>query len=230
MQKQKLCLCGAIITYEANIFNGQEIFEPLQCDDCTDRINAEYQSAEQKRKYDEHIAKWEAICPPLYRDTDTKRLIPALRILAEGWYSGQDGKGLGLAGNTGIAKTRTAFLILKRFHFSGQRVAAMSAIKFSKLCADQFADDYRIKNDAREKLAALLTASLILIDDVGKEKMTERVTTEMFNLVEERTANFRPIIWTTNLDAGQLKHAFNDQTKSDPIVRRLREFSDIPKL
>ncbi len=150
--------------------------------------------------------------------------------LALEWVPSVDGEGLGLIGETGVCKTRTCFLILDRLHHAGIRVEAVSSVQFAKLCADQFADDFRSKGEAREKITACHRARVLLIDDVGKERFTQRVATEFFHLIEERLAHHRATLWTTNLDAGALKHAFADDTKSDPIVRRLREFSEMVEL
>ena len=66
---------------------------------------------------------------------------------------------------------------------------------------------------------------MVLLDDLGKEKLTERVECEPFNLIEERSQHLRPIIVTTNTTGDTLESRFDDD-RAGPFLRRVREFCE----
>jgi DNA replication protein DnaC len=69
-------------------------------------------------------------------------------------------------------------------------------------------------------------AEILFIDDIGKEKYTERVESEFYDLIETRTAHLRPILWTANTSGAGLE-AMMSPDRGAPILRRLREFTEI---
>ncbi len=105
----------------------------------------------------------------------------------------------------------------------------MNATRFGQLCIEKFSDDNAIRGNAIEELRDLKAAKLILLDDVAKEKITERVASELFGLINDRTEWKRPILWTSNIDPAGLRQALGSD-KGDPLIRRLREFTRIVKL
>ena len=72
---------------------------------------------------------------------------------------------------------------------------------------------------------SLIFADVVLLDDLGKEKLTERCEVELFNLIEERSQHCRPVIVTTNANGQTLEDRFDDD-RSGPFLRRVREFCD----
>jgi DNA replication protein DnaC len=74
-------------------------------------------------------------------------------------------------------------------------------------------------------LQRLYSAPVVFLDDVGKCRLTERGEAELFGLVENRTANGKPIIATTNFVGDSLANTMRGET-GQPLVRRLREFCD----
>jgi len=101
-------------------------------------------------------------------------------------------------------------------------VRAIHAKQFERWCARMFDRD----DDARRQLETLRRAEVLFIDDLGKEKFTERVESELYDLVETRTAHLRPILWTSNATATRLKEMLSAD-RGEPIIRRLKEFCTI---
>jgi DNA replication protein DnaC len=165
---------------------------------------------------------WKAICPQLYQDTTAARLPmkPASQIKVMKWKPGP--RGIALAGATGTGKTRAIFLLLHRLHLEGRHVTAITAKRFERYVHQMFEKD----NDARDMIRRAHRAEILFIDDIGKEKYTERVESEFYDLIETRTANLRPIIWTANTN-GEGLTAMMSPDRSAPILRRLREFTEI---
>jgi DNA replication protein DnaC len=181
---------------------------------------------ERQQQADDVRNRWEAICPPIYRDTDANRLTPEMRRYAETWTS-EGGRGLAFVGATGKCKTRVCYMILARYHYDGQGVYGITAAKLAELVQKQF--DNETRGESLEKLKLIERIPLLLLDDVGQEKITERTGSQFFSLIEQRTSWKRPTLWTSNLDAGTLKQALGAH-RGQPTIRRLREFSDIVKV
>ena len=80
--------------------------------------------------------------------------------------------------------------------------------------------------DADEFLDKARNKEILFLDDVGKEKFTERVASQFYDLIEHRTANMLTTVWTTNMSPSELKERLGDD-KGGPTIRRLKEFSKI---
>jgi DNA replication protein DnaC len=186
------------------------------------------QQIEEQRRAEAIKNAWERIRPPIYRDTDAKRLTPTMRKYAETWTS-EDGRGLAFVGATGKCKTRVCYMILARYHYDGHGVLAITAAKLAELVQNKFSNDNEIRGASIEKLKNIERIPLLLRDDVGQEKITERTGSEFFSLIEQRTSWKRATLWTSNLDAGTFKQALGAE-RGQPTIRRLREFSDIVKV
>lgn len=166
--------------------------------------------------------EWSDICPPLYQATDLARIGLSAAIKAQVMAWEPNPTGIALTGQTGVGKTRMAYKLMAKVFFSGVTVMAINAKQFERWCSKMFDKD----DDASRQLTALRRARVILIDDIGKEKFTERVESELYDLVETRTANLLPIIWTSNATASRLKDMLSTD-RGEPIIRRLKEFSTI---
>jgi DNA replication protein DnaC len=68
----------------------------------------------------------------------------------------------------------------------------------------------------------------LLIDDLGKQKMTERAETELYDVLEHRTNNLKPTLVTTNATGQQLARMLSEDRRQ-PIIRRIKDFSTIVK-
>ena len=220
--------CTKSFDYEPKIICGREYFAPTFCEKCVGEHRRTQARIEQQQQADDVRQKWERICPPIYRDTDVKRLTPAMRKYAETWTS-ENGRGLAFVGTTGKCKTRVCYMILARYHFEGHGVFGITAAKLAELVQNRFSNDNETRGESAEKLKLIERIPLLLLDDVGQEKITERTGSEFFSLIEQRTSWKRPTIWTSNLDAGTFKQALGAE-RGQPTIRRLREFSDIVKV
>jgi hypothetical protein len=224
VKTQNCKACGKEFSYPPAIVGRKEYFPRIHCDECTDAngkaAEQATQNAADKRKYD----AWNAICPPLYRDTDPERIAPEILLPALAWEFGP--KGIGIVGESGIMKTRTAFLVLKGQHFAGKVAHAVSVMQIRGHVLKSFSDDSRAKYDAQAKLEQIRNADITLIDDIGKSKMTDAVEQEIYDILEHRTNQTLPTIWTANASGPELR-AMLSPDRGDPIMRRLSEFSEI---
>ena len=149
----------------------------------------------------------------------TRRLDSAIARV-EAWQPSR--KGIGFAGESGHAKTRLMFTLLRRLYVSGMSVEFITATAFGDEASARFSEDSR---DAKRWIERLARVDVFFYDDMGKEALTERVAKELFNLIDKRATARRPIFATANFTGDQLaKHYEARAPKSgEPIVNRLRD-------
>jgi DNA replication protein DnaC len=68
---------------------------------------------------------------------------------------------------------------------------------------------------------------LLAFDDLGKERLTARMESDLFAIIDERTSNLRPTIITTNYNGTTLLDRFNNKETGEAILRRLREYYQV---
>ena len=166
------------------------------------------------------LDEFERICPPLYRDTDPLKLPcnPEVTKLVLGWVYGP--KGLVLHGATGRGKTRLAYMLVRRLVLDGRSVSAFDPLSFAHRVGETFGE-YQGERFIREQQRV----DVLMLDDLGKAKLTERAEAELFGLVEHRIANLKPLIVTTNFVGDKLSDKLSED-RATPLVRRLREFNE----
>ena len=173
----------------------------------------------------------ESNIPPIYRNTDEARLRENLvnpdvldKVLS--WRMGS--QGMAIIGRTGCGKTRAIALLLKRL-ISVDLVGVSTSLmvyyagELERAIMGSFSNKAKSYDDLMRKLE---TCGLLVIDDFGKEKFTERYEVSVFQIFEKRAANLKPTIFTTNYKGETLKARFSDQNNYEPFSRRLNEFCD----
>jgi DNA replication protein DnaC len=228
MKTANCITCSTPFDYEPKMVYGREYFAPKYCQSCIEEHQRTHARIAGQQQADDLKHKWERLCPAIYRDTDVNRLTPTMRKYAETWTS-EDGRGLAFVGATGKCKTRVGYMVLARYHFGGHRVFGITSAKLAALYQNKFSTDNEVRGESTEKLKLIERIPILLLDDVGQEKITERTGSEFFSLIEQRTSWKRPTLWTSNLDAAAFRQALGAQ-RGDPTVRRLREFSEIVKV
>lgn len=213
--------CGSAISYEPFIWKGVEAMAPTKCNACH-ALAVEAEQGEINRQW--ILSAWEKVCPPLYRDTDIQRLPKAFQSIIRDWDYGA--RGVGFVGHPGMGKTRTALLMLRKQIEAHRICAYLTSTTFAEACVDKFSEDDEVRTEARELLMSARTAHVLLLDDLGKGKMTERAELELYALLEHRTSFMQPTIWTANSNGAQLRAAMSEE-RGAAILRRLIEFSTI---
>jgi DNA replication protein DnaC len=117
-------------------------------------------------------------------------------------YSAKDNKGLLLVGEPGVGKTHIAVGILKELigkGFTGlyfNVIALLDAIKASY--------DKEIKATQGLDIQADLDVDILLLDDLGAEKMSPWVADRLYAIINQRYETQRTLILTTNLKYDKL--------------------------
>lgn len=168
--------------------------------------------------------RYNEICPPLFKDTDPKRLPQDKLSQVLAYEHKPKGKGLVLAGDTGQGKTRAAWILINRLLCEeGVPVRFLSdpmfSIEYSKRLGNGTADEW---------MDALCRVAVLFIDDFGKAAITPRYKEQFYTIINERCNHYRPTILTTQWSKSKLIERFGDDD-GKAIARRILEFSEIVK-
>jgi DNA replication protein DnaC len=213
--------CGGAFSFEPLEMNGRRLFEPDYCDPCAETLSSQRSKQEQRRAEEASKNRFLDSIPPIYRETDKTKITSILRNLIRDWTGGS----VGIIGPSGEGKTRTAVILLEKTH-SRKSTMFLSSSNFGKIVASQFSDDPLRRNTAEGIIARAYHADVLLLDDVGKGRMTDRAEAELHDLLEHRTSWKKTTIWTANSNARQLHDMFTAD-RADAILRRLTDNTTI---
>lgn len=159
--------------------------------------------------------------PEVIRETEPARLSRQLLEAVDKWTPAER-RSVIVFGSTRTGKTRASFLIARKFaEAAGKSPVFHSMRTFEATIMKSFRDK---RHD--EILDGLCRAPLLILDDFGKEKLTDRMASDLFALIDDRTANRRPTVITTNLNGSALEErlSHSDRELAAALVARLREF------
>ncbi len=223
-KKRNCSDCGTeFVAYDID-WMGRQVFHQQRCESCTEAAQRDYDAAEKVAHIEQQQMAFAAVCPPLYRETNLSQLHSKFRQVAQTWRYGS--RGLGLVGSSGMGKTRIAYWLLRQMLTSGHSIQATNATTFARLCVDQFADDRIHRSSAVTTIYSYYSVDVWLLDDLGQHRMTDRVEAELYAVLERRTTQRLPTIWTSNAMGEDLAAMFSDK-RSEAIMRRLTDFNDI---
>ena len=221
----KICTdCGSNFDAE-NIFMGERLLWSIStCDSCNEKAVAAQAEEERLKRQEARKTQFWCDVPPLYQDTDESRLQPILVAAINAWE--YNTKGLGFIGKSGAGKTRAAVLLLQRIAMEGKSICFMKSVKLTKYAADKFSDDHKEQETAKERIRQAYRSKLLLIDDIGKGRLSPTAEELLFDIIDERTERGLPIIWTSNSGAKALREMLS-QDRADALIRRLAEFTTV---
>ena len=191
------------------------------CDECLVKLKRaeEGQSAEVVALQD----KIDNAIPPIYQTTDPERLPWKQRDQVLAWKVPEDktkAKGLWIVGDTRTGKTRTLCLLLKRLIREGQQVRTF----FHGAFPDQLLEVIRSERSFRAWKREIARADILVIDDLFSFKMTERVESSIFEILDERIAYYRPTLVTTQLTGKDARERFQSLKRCEAFFARIEEF------
>lgn len=122
-------------------------------------------------------------------------------------FGDNDGEGIMFLGSVGTGKTHLAAAIANYVISEyGVPVRFITAIElFSTL------RDFENKKNAIEEIKDV---PLLIIDDLGKEKITEWNREKLFEIINYRYENYLPVIITTNEDANEVEKNIGEAAHS----------------
>lgn len=164
--------------------------------------------------------------PEVFRDTDVSRLHQKIQD-ALGWKPEGDISGLLFHGTTGVGKTRGIWEVVRRlwaekalkdrqmdYHFLTMR-------KMEGMIEKSFDDRQHAK-----MIDGLIETNLLVFDDFGKERLTQRMASDLFSIIDERTTARRATIISTNFNGSSLLERFDNRDKETGValIRRFKDY------
>jgi hypothetical protein len=214
------------------------------CKTCEDRIESEEQERE-RRALEKEISKTIArLTPPRFRQTDIHHPAFNLRLWEQvkEWNPSDKIPWLGLIGETGLCKTRNAYLRLeevvrtpKRLQYPDRKteslvyetsIEVITASEFAHAVRNQYSQNAEEARDCRNLLDSAHSVKWLLFDDLGKFTNTPAIIAALFGLIDHRHSYNKPTIWTSNLPPEE----FLASAPADigaPLAGRLIECSTI---
>ncbi len=162
--------------------------------------------------------------PRVYRDTNPALIpCPRMRSVAETWAS-WDKRSLLLHGTTRLGKTRAAWEVIRRWwktHYSTYEWISMRHLE----AEIEKSFDSRTHG---KYIDGLVKAKLLFIDDLGKERLTQRMAADLFSIIDGRSCEMRPTIITTNFNSAALRERFDprDIETAEAIFGRFSDYYD----
>jgi primosomal protein DnaI len=167
---------------------------------------------------------FDKICPPLYRDTDVKRLPAEAFKRVMGWEPGSEGRGLYLLGPAGTGKTRCMWQLIERITLtSWTNVRVFDSLVWQIQVSRAFGNP----DTTEEWFERVCDAPILFIDDMFKGKMTDAQSHAAHGVLERRSAYRRPTFCTSNVDGDNLSSRVIEPTTAESILRRITEFCDV---
>jgi DNA replication protein DnaC len=214
------CACGKRCVFFVKE-DDSRVFRYSSCSNCLDMDVA--------TKDGFQVPQLHPLTPALFRSTDPSRLHHKVQE-ALGWMPTYDKTGLLLHGTTGVGKSRAVWHIINRIWLSGIKRDFSLPIEFVTMRKmEEMIEKSFGEREHSKFIKELSTVELLVIDDLGKEKLTSRMATDLFSIIDERSINQMATIITTNFNGSALVDRFSNADKETgvAIVRRLRDYYEI---
>lgn len=223
METDQFCdTCGK--TYIALTLYGK-LWTAGNCIPCSEIISSKLNDEETRGSAKKRLQNFMSMCPEMYQDFKRDLLpIPSLYDEVISWNVGK--KGLILIGDSRMGKTRCAWQLMRRIYcLEGFLFEAISELQLSHKVSE-FGKSESLK-DWIEKLCRV---KVLFIDDLGKAVMTERVSSELFYIFEERMKNNRPLVITMQINPENYAQKISNRSgreMADSILNRLKAHCEI---
>lgn len=245
------CACGRRygMGVSSGIWNDEALRSALVsmacCDECSARIDREAEELDRKREIawrmaemdkgysrrlaDSNLERYQMSYDPLHPDANAE-LFEFVRQNID--------RSLWIAGRTGLCKTRIIHL------FAAEALKSRSVLYWPSNDLMNYLSTHSLKIDTI--IQPILTADLLILDDVGKETVSEAKMSYLFNLVDRRynawdqikkinNGSLNPLwikrkerslgaqIWITTNDDGSAVKARMGEVDGPCFIRRLQE-------
>lgn len=181
----------------------------------------------EKAQHDERIrvakGRWEAICPPAFRDTDrTHPDFPRAQYATLKDYDGR--QSLFLGGDTRRGKTRIALLMIKR--------CLLRQMTCGVIWPEELKQVRGFNINRGEWVAKWTAPQLVLLDDcLLTGAQDEKITDALKDLIDARMRQQHATIITSQIDAVDFKEqaqkfhnaTANDLKRVDALLQRIKE-------
>ena len=179
---------------------------------------------EEKASRDKDI--FNASLKDVMKDKERIKVLKWIKNFYDNYDKNGEYKGLYLHGNFGCGKT---YLVSALFNELSKKRISTEIVYFPELLRD-------IKSDFdtfADRIDYLENVDLLLIDDIGAEKVTEWSRDEILGtILQKRMNNYKTTFFTSNLDMEALERHLSinnysdDEIKARRIIERIKQLTD----
>lgn len=164
--------------------------------------------------------------PAIFRDTEVARLHPKVQEALD-WKPEGDVNGLLLHGTTGVGKTRGIWEIISRLWKA--KALKDRQLEYKFLTMRKLEGLIEKSFDDRQHsvmIDSLIQVELLILDDFGKERLTQRMASDLFSIIDERSTARKATIISTNFNGTSLLERFDNRDKETGVamIRRFKDY------
>ena len=152
------------------------------------------------------------------RSYSQRDIMCAIRQKCEKWadsYPDVPQQNVLLMGQSGLGKTFLMHAMAERLLRRGVNVLVVSAYRYLELARKAYF------SGRSEDLDSLLSADVLMVDDLGSEPLMESVTlVQWFNLINERQTRGLATVFSTNLMENELRARYSERIASRILDKR----------
>lgn len=169
-------------------------------------------SAEEMNSHSQlELSSFDTFSLSYYRDSDysiMKRIFEYLKNYADNFRP--DSNSILMSGPTGTGKTHLSLAVANKVLEKGYSVVYDSAINI----LNEMKREYLSLEYATEMTDSVMTADLLIIDDLGTEHTTAFYTSTVYNIINTRLNRKKPTIISTNLNYGEIRRRYEARIAS----------------
>jgi hypothetical protein len=166
---------------------------------------------------------WDEHCPPNYRELITQKRLPPQcdvhaikKVMA---WNLADRRGLLLMGASGIGKTLSLWAKARDLERIGTKSVFLSAVEFARKLAVAARD--------LDKADWLIRCEVLIVDDLGKEKLSAAVAPLIWEVIDARMNHRRPTLISTRFRGTAFVERFTDAILGEDIRGRISDSAQI---
>lgn len=159
---------------------------------------------------------WLDQVPPKYRESNLEQFPEQAWQKIQSWEPGEN---LWIASTSGKCKTRMAVQLMRLAYQRGLSVGFISAVQMGEAWRFRFED-----RKAYFRVQEILHREFLVLDDLGKGRLSSSVQECWHHLLEHRTSWELSTILTTNILTLEDYAAEIDQMYLESSLRRIREY------
>jgi hypothetical protein len=173
-------------------------------------------------KQDELVTQnpwWDENCPPNYQELIKAKRLPdqcdkgAIERVQK--WTASDRKGLVLLGPSGIGKTLALWQKARDLERAGLNPVFLSAVEFARKLAVAARD--------LDKAEWLMKAQVLIIDDLGKEKLSAAVAPLIWEVIDARNNHRKPTLISTRFRGTDFVARFSEPILGEDIRGRIAD-------
>ena len=222
--------CGRPREQRAIRIGGSWLWVPSECN-CEARQRADAEKAEEERRREEVRKAKRYLAAGIGRRYLDAAITNAdvARWVAD--FPADGGTGLYLHGCVGCGKTSLASAVARTLINAGRRVVMVTTRGLLRSVQDTFDTG----GSTADALGCYMGCDLLILDDIGKESSSDWSLGTMFDVVNERYANLRPTVFTSQYGYNELAERLSrrgDEEGADAVVSRINHasiFIEMPK-